>query len=312
MSTFPSSTSAWSTPGPRRGSRDAGHTPDRGCRGGYQRRQARGVDFHRVACAGRSGTAARDRSASGRIRSARESGRYPQPSTGTDRGSDDCSLRRSCAADHDVRGRIVPTLRHHAAPIEDDLKPLLEQIDGVAAVEVNGGEVREIQVDLDPRRLEALGLPVSVVAEKLAAENLDLPGGQMQRPGQTISLRTKGEFETADEIEQVILRSDSGSTVRIRDVGRVVDGFEERTSTTRLNGADAVSFSIKKQSGANTAAIAERIHATLDRLRSNFPALRISAVHDDAEFHPSEREAGSRSDRLRRTDGGTRHLHLHA
>ena len=67
--------------------------------------------------------------------------------------------------------------------IEDDLKPLLEQIDGVAAVEVNGGEVREIQVDLDPGRLEALGLPVGVVAEKLAADNLDLPGGQMQRPG---------------------------------------------------------------------------------------------------------------------------------
>jgi HAE1 family hydrophobic/amphiphilic exporter-1 len=168
--------------------------------------------------------------------------------------------------------------------IEDDLKPLLEQIDGVAAVEVNGGEVREIQVELDPRRLEALGLPVSVVAEKLFAENLDLPGGQMQRPGQTIALRTQGEFETVEEIEQVILRSDGGSTVRIRDIGRVVDGFEERTSTTRLNGSDAVSFSIKKQSGANTAAIAERVHATLERVRPNFPALSISTVHDDAEF----------------------------
>ena len=81
--------------------------------------------------------------------------------------------------------------------IEDDLKPLLEQIDGVAAVDVNGGEIREIQVDLDPGRLEALGLPVSAVAEKLAAENLDMPGGRMTREGQSISLRTKGEFETA-------------------------------------------------------------------------------------------------------------------
>ena len=168
--------------------------------------------------------------------------------------------------------------------VEDDLKPLLEQIDGVAAVDVNGGEVREIHVELDPGRLEALGLPVSVVADTLAAENLDLPGGQMQQPGQTIALRTKGEFETADEIEQVILRSDGGSTVRIRNVGQVVDGFEERTSTTRLNGTDAVSFSIKKQSGANTAAIAERVHAALDRARPNFPALRINAVHDDSEF----------------------------
>jgi HAE1 family hydrophobic/amphiphilic exporter-1 len=168
--------------------------------------------------------------------------------------------------------------------IEDDLKPLLEQIDGVAAVEVNGGEVREIQIDLDPGRLEALGLPVSVVAEKLSLENLDLPGGRMTREGQTISLRTKGEFETVAEIEQVILRSDGGSTVRVADVGRVVDGFQERTSTTRLNGSDAVSFSIKKQAGANTAAIAERVHAALERARPAFPQFDIRPVHDDAEF----------------------------
>ena len=168
--------------------------------------------------------------------------------------------------------------------IEDDLKPLIEQVDGVAAVDVNGGDVREIQVDLDPRRLEALGLPASLVAEKLSAENLDLPGGRMTREGQTISLRTKGEFENTEEIESVILRSDGGSTVRVRDVGRVVDGYEERTSTTRLNGADAVSFSIKKQSGANTAVIAERVHALIARVQPNFPALQIRQVHDDAEF----------------------------
>src|SRR5262245_5812871 len=168
--------------------------------------------------------------------------------------------------------------------VEDDLKPLLEQIDGVAAVEVNGGQVREIQVELDPGRLEALGLPVSVVAEKLAAENLDLPGGQMRQAAQTISLRTKGEFETVDEIERVILRSDGGSTVRVSDVGRVVDGFEERTSTTRLDGADAVSFSVKKQSGANTAAIAERVHAALARAASSFPQLQIRTIHDDSEY----------------------------
>ena len=113
---------------------------------------------------------------------------------------------------------------------------------------------------------------MSVVAEKLAAENLDLPGGQMRQPAQTISLRTKGEFETVEEIEHVILRSDGGSTVRMSDVGRVVDGFEERTSTTRLDGVDAVSFSVKKQSGANTAAIAERVHAALARIAPSFSA----------------------------------------
>jgi HAE1 family hydrophobic/amphiphilic exporter-1 len=168
--------------------------------------------------------------------------------------------------------------------VEDDLKPLLEQIDGVAAVQVNGGEVREIQINLDPRRLEALNLPLNQVAMRLAAENLDVPGGQVKRDGRSISLRTKGEFEAIAEIENVILRSDAGSTVRLRDLGEVVDGYEEKTSTTRLNGADAVSFSVRKQSGANTVEIANRVEATLARLAPSFPQLQIRAVHNDADF----------------------------
>jgi hydrophobic/amphiphilic exporter-1 (mainly G- bacteria), HAE1 family len=168
--------------------------------------------------------------------------------------------------------------------VEDDLKPLLEQIDGVAAVQVNGGEVREIQVNLDPRRLEALNLPLNQVAAKLAAENLDVPGGQVKRDGRSVSLRTKGEFERVSEIEGVILRSDAGSTVRLRDVGEVIDGYEEKTSTTRLNGVDAVSFSVQKQSGANTVEIANRVEATLARLAPAFPQLQIRPVHNDADF----------------------------
>ncbi len=168
--------------------------------------------------------------------------------------------------------------------VEDDLKPLLEQIDGVAAVDVNGGDVREIQVDLDPGRLDALGLPVATVVQTLAAENLDVPGGQMTTGDRTVTLRTRGEFERVEEIGEVILRSASGSTVRVRDVGRVVDGVEERRSTTRLDGADAVSFSIRKQSGANTAAVSAQVHAVLDRVSPDFPALQIRQVHDDADY----------------------------
>ncbi len=168
--------------------------------------------------------------------------------------------------------------------VEQDLKPLLEQIDGVAAVEVNGGDIREIQVDIDPGRLEALGLPISVVADALAADNLDLPGGQMTRRGQTVSLRTKGEFVSVEDIRDVILRSTGGSTVRVRDVATVVDGFEDRTSTTRLDGADAVSFSVRKQSGANTAAIAARVRDTLARVGPAFPQFQVRLVHDDSDY----------------------------
>ena len=79
-----------------------------------------------------------------------------------------------------------------------------------------------------------------------------MPGGKVVREGQNIALRTKGEFRTAAEIENVILRSAGGSTVRVKDVGTVIDGYKDRKSTTRLNGVDAVSFAVRKQSGANT------------------------------------------------------------
>lgn len=168
--------------------------------------------------------------------------------------------------------------------VDDELKPLIEQIDGVAAVEINGGQVREIQVNLDPRRLEALSMPIAEVAAKLAAENLDLPGGSVERDGRSVTLRTKGEFRGAEEIANVIIRSAGGSTVRVRDVGTVVDGFEDRKSTTRLNGADAVSFAVRKQSGANTVEITDRVAATLARIGPSFPDLEIRPVHNDADF----------------------------
>jgi len=167
--------------------------------------------------------------------------------------------------------------------VEDDLKPLLGQIDGVAAVEVNGGQVRELHVDLDPRRLEALNLPLTEVAAKLAADNLDVPGGQIKRDGKAVSLRTQGQYQSASEIENVILRSDGGSTVRVKDVGVVVDGYEDRMSTTRLDGADAVSFSVRKQSGANTVDVQDKIDAALAKVAPSFPELQIKVVHTDAD-----------------------------
>jgi hydrophobe/amphiphile efflux-1 (HAE1) family protein len=167
--------------------------------------------------------------------------------------------------------------------VEDDLKPLLGQIDGVAAVEVNGGEVRELQVDLDPRRLEALNLPLTEVAAKLAADNLDVPGGQIKRDGKAVSLRTQGQYKSASEIENVILRSSAGSTVRVKDVGVVVDGYEDRLSTTRLNGADAVSFSVRKQAGSNTVDVQQKIDLALAKAAPSFPELQIKTVHTDAE-----------------------------
>ena len=134
--------------------------------------------------------------------------------------------------------------------------------------------MREIHVE--PRSAparRAAALPISAVSDALAAANLDVPGGTITAGGKDVVLRTKGEFTGIDEIGNVILRSTAGSTVRLNDVAAVVDGYEDRTSTTRLNGVDAVSFAVRKQAGGNTVAITDRINAVLAKNAAAFPGL---------------------------------------
>jgi HAE1 family hydrophobic/amphiphilic exporter-1 len=117
-----------------------------------------------------------------------------------------------------------------------------------------------------------------------------VPGGTVTAGGKDVSLRTKGEFTSIDEVGNVILRSTGGSTVRLHDVATVVDGYEDRTTTTRLNGVDAVSFAVRKQAGGNTVAITDRINAVLAKNGNAFPELTIKPIHEDARFIRSNLE----------------------
>ena len=168
--------------------------------------------------------------------------------------------------------------------VEDDLKPLLGQIDGVAAVEVNGGEVRELQVDLDPRRLEALNLPLTEVAAKLAADNLDVPGGQIKRDGKAVSLRTQGQYALGrgdrERDPAVGRRLDGPRQGRRRRRRRLrrppVDDPPERRRRGVVLGAQAVG---RQHRGRRRTRSTRRWR----RRRPSFPQLQIKTVHTDAE-----------------------------
>ena len=169
--------------------------------------------------------------------------------------------------------------------VEDDLKPLLEQIDGVAAVEVNGGEVREIQINLDPRRLEALQ-PAAQPGRGQARRRQPRRArraGQARRPRHLAAHEGRVPDARRDRERHPALRRGLDRPAPATSA-TVVDGYEDKTSTTRLDGADAVSFSVRKQSGANTVEIADRVEATLARARAELPALQIRPVHNDADF----------------------------
>lgn len=149
---------------------------------------------------------------------------------------------------------------------EDQIKPRLERLNGVASVSVNGGTEREIQVVVDPARLQAAGLSMSQVAQALAYENLNLPGGEVTEGHQNVLVRTVGQFESLDEIRDLRL-----GAVRLGDIAEVRDSFKEIESKVWIDGRAALSLDVQKQSGGNAVAIADAVKAELALIEQELP-----------------------------------------
>jgi hydrophobe/amphiphile efflux-1 (HAE1) family protein len=150
---------------------------------------------------------------------------------------------------------------------DDQVKPRLEQLDGVAAVNVLGGGEPEISVELSRQKLEALHLTPDAVFERLKREHLNLPGGKFPRGAGEIGVRVQGEFEDVDQIRQLpLLAAPDGSVVRLADVALVRPGAKEPTTLVRTNGVEAVAVEVVKQAGANSAAVANAVKRVLPQL----------------------------------------------
>ncbi|MDP2956035.1 MAG: efflux RND transporter permease subunit [Longimicrobiales bacterium] len=169
----------------------------------------------------------------------------------------------------------------------------LEQLDGVAQAAVTGGFDREIQVEVDPQLLDAYGLTIEQISTALAQANVSAPGGTILQGRFRYPLRTLGEFRTVEEIADVVVaRQGEGGAqsgqgvrlVRLRDVGRVLDGFAERESIARYNGVEAVGLLVFKESGANTVTVAEAVDGVLGELSGEYPGVTLDVAYSQAGF----------------------------
>ena len=169
---------------------------------------------------------------------------------------------------------------------KDVIKPALEQIDGVASVEVRGGAEREVHVELDLAKVDALHLSAPGIMSALKAENLTVPAGHYSEGTRDINVRTVGEFKNVEEIRNLIIAtSPDGSSVRLGDVADVEDGFEELKTRIRSNGEASVAFDVVKQSGQNTVAVADAVKAKLATLEKTFPAgMQPALIIDQSKF----------------------------
>jgi len=168
---------------------------------------------------------------------------------------------------------------------DDVLKKNLESLPGVGQVKFVGDRARQIQIWLDGQKLYAYGLNVDQVRAALAAQNVEVPGGNIDQGQREVSLRTLGRIERPRDFERLIIANVNGAPVRIADIGRVEDSFEEPRTMARLNGQAAVALEIQKQSGTNSLEVIQSVKDRVGELRKNLPGdFEVRFMRDQSDF----------------------------
>jgi hydrophobic/amphiphilic exporter-1 (mainly G- bacteria), HAE1 family len=168
---------------------------------------------------------------------------------------------------------------------EDELKPSLQRIPGVGAVDVVGGRKREIAVVVDPVRLRSHGLAASDLSQAIKAQSIAIPGGRTLEADRERVVKLETEAKSVDELRDLVIASPGGKPIRVRDVAELIDGPAEARSSASLDDRSAVALVIKKQSGANTVAVSEQVKEHLAELRADLPAgSQVELVTDNARF----------------------------
>lgn len=173
--------------------------------------------------------------------------------------------------------------------VDDVVKDRLGKLKGVAAVTVTGGDIREIQVNVDKTRLEAYGLSISQVTQAITAGNLNLPSGRVTEGNRDYAIRTVGEFSSVDEIRDLRINVPGGTNgvnrvLTIGDIAEVKDSVAERTDMTRLQKKDSVGITVQKQSDANTVQVADDVKKELKNMESILPSdIKIAVALDQSQ-----------------------------
>lgn len=168
--------------------------------------------------------------------------------------------------------------------LDNEISPLLESANGVAAATVTGGQTRAIIVDVDPRRLRAYGLSISDVVKRLSEENVNVPAGTAKEGISEFTIRSVGQFDKPEEALQIPISTVNGQPVRLSDIAAVKDSTPEVRLATRLNGEPAVGMIITKQSEANTVATAEAVTKKVEEVKKRYPGLKFGLAYDQAGF----------------------------
>ena len=188
-------------------------------------------------------------------------------------------------------GLLAPTGQPDLAELRRlarrQLAPALEQLPGVAEARVTGGREKEVRIAVDRYRLDAFGVSLALLEQRLQAENVDVAAGTLEEDDQLYQLRGRSRFRTVDDVAQVVLRyatDDAGrrKAVRVGDVAAVALVDAEIDHLVRVDGAEGVGVAIYKESGANTVGVSAEVKGALAGLQEDLPHVEVREIADDA------------------------------
>ena len=168
--------------------------------------------------------------------------------------------------------------------LDDKVATPLARVSGVGTVSVAGAPQREIQVYCDPNKLEAYGLTVAGISSTIASENRNVPSGTIDIGSNSYALRVEKEFNSAEEMLDVVVGHVNGKTIYLRDVARVVDGVEERYQEAYVNGTQGAQIIIQKQADANAVNVIKGIKKEMKKIEKSLPSdIEIRTVVDSSD-----------------------------
>ncbi len=169
--------------------------------------------------------------------------------------------------------------------LNDDVIPQLNRVDGIGNISVSGAPDRYVYVDIDQNKLDAFGIPLESVSSAITSNNLNLSSGLVKMDKEQYNLEVRSEYVESSEIENVVVTTTpAGAKVFIKDIAAVRDTIKDLSLDSKVNGQEAVTLMITKQTGANTVQICRDVNRMISRIQRNLPSdINIDVVFDSSE-----------------------------
>lgn len=168
--------------------------------------------------------------------------------------------------------------------LEDNIVNRFERIEGVASADLSGGIENEIEIVVEPDKMEGYGITTSQISQILKAENSNYPSGNIWQGNNKLQIRSLGEFQSIEEIKKLPITTGTGGIIHIDDVATVKEAQKDRDSYSYINGKPSIMINIQKQSTANTVDISDKVVAEIDKIQKEYPTLHITMLTNTADY----------------------------